>query len=110
MSLTLEVSLLSGKTASLQTHEDESVESLRMRAQRALGAGKGRLLDSTGSVLDDRAPLKEARLQYAEPLTLQVRRVDIQATSSAFAAMLGDGSVAGAWLATGVTAVLCKIS
>ena len=61
---------------SLETHGDELVESVRVRAQRALGAGKGRLLDCTGSVLDGGAPLKKARLQYAEPLTLHVRRVD----------------------------------
>ena len=74
MSLTIEVSLISGKTVSLQTHEDESVESLRVRAQRALGVGKGRLVSSTGSVLDGGVPLKKARLQQAEPLTYQVRR------------------------------------
>ncbi|CAE7297289.1 sol [Symbiodinium sp. KB8] len=89
----VEVSLISGKTVSLQTLEDESVESLRERAQRALGAGKGRLLDSTGSVLDGGVPLKKARLQYVEPLTLQVRRVVICSRSRAFAALLGDGSV-----------------
>ena len=70
MSLTVEVSLISGRTVSLQTHEVESVESLRVRAQRALGAGKGRLVDSTGSVLDGGASLKKARLQFQEPLTL----------------------------------------
>ena len=74
MSLTFVVGLISGKTVSLQTDEDESVESLRVRAQTALGAGKGRLLDSTGKVLDGGVPLKKARLQYAEPLTLQVGR------------------------------------
>ena len=31
---------MSGKTVSLQTHGDESAESLRERAQKALGAGK----------------------------------------------------------------------
>ena len=93
MSLTLEVSLVSGKTVSLQTHGDESVESLKVRAQRALGVGKGRLLSSTGSVLDGGAVVKKARLQQAEPLSLQVRRVDICAKKGAFAAILGDGSV-----------------
>ena len=93
MSLTLEVSLISGKTVSLQTHGDESVESLRVRAQGALGVGKGRLLSSTGSALEGGAVLKKARLQQAEPLTLQVRRVDISRHYSAFAAILGDGSV-----------------
>ena len=93
MSLTVEVSLISGRTVSLQTHEVESVESLRVRAQRALGAGKGRLVDSTGSVLDGGASLKKARLQFQEPLTLQVRRVDILGSRAALAAILGDGSV-----------------
>eukprot|EP00439_Symbiodinium_sp_Y106_P032110 s577_g3.t2 len=93
MSLTLEVSLMSGMTVSLQTHGDESVESLRVRAQRALGAGKGRLLDSTGRVLDGGEPLKKARLQYQEPLTFQVRRVEICGGWLDFAAILGNGSV-----------------
>ena len=63
-----------------------------MRAQRALRAGKGRLLDSTGSVLDGGTPLKKARQQYVEPLMLQVRMVDICGGRMAFAAILGDGS------------------
>ena len=103
MSLTVEVSLISGKTVSLQTHGEESVESLRVRAQKALGAGKGRLLDSTGGVIDGGAPLKKARMQDAEAnaepqrLTLQVRRVDIcSGKCGGFAAILGDGS-AVAW-------------
>ena len=63
-----------------------------MRAQRALRAGKGRLLDSTGSVLDGGTPLKKARQQYVEPLMLQLRMVDICGGRMAFAAILGDGS------------------
>ena len=35
MSLTVEVSLISGKAVSLQTHGDESVESLRERVTKA---------------------------------------------------------------------------
>ena len=92
MSLAFEVSLISGKTVSLETHGDESVESLRRRAQRALGVGKGRLLTSTGRVLDGEAPLKSAGLHNL-PLTFHIRRVDIQATVFAFAAILRDGSV-----------------
>ena len=85
MSLTVEVSLISGKTVSLETHGDELV----VRAQRALRAGKGRLSDSTGSILDGGMPLKKARLQYAEPLTLQVRRIDICGGRTAFGGWLG---------------------
>ena len=89
MSLTLEVSLISGKTVSLQTDGDESVESLRVRAQRTLGVGKGRLLNSNGSVLDGSAPLKEANLQHSEQLTLQVGSASICCGQSAFASILG---------------------
>ncbi|CAE7949302.1 HERC1, partial [Symbiodinium sp. KB8] len=97
MSMSFEVSLISGKTVSLQAHEEESVESLRVRAQRALGVGKGQLLSAAGVVLDGRAPLSTARLQNAEaiaepePLTLQIRRVDICGAGAAFAAIQGDG-------------------
>ena len=114
MPLTVEVSLVSGKTVSLQTHEDESVESLRKRAQKALGVGKGRLVDSDGSVLDGGAPFKKARVQSAETnalpetLTLQIRRVDICGSKEAFAAILGDGCT-GAMLTSVLTAVVCKI-
>ena len=87
MSLTVEVSLISGKTVSLQTHGDESVQSLRVRAHR------GRLVDSTGNVLDGGVPLKEVGVQCEESLMLQVRRVDICGGRQAFAAILGDGSV-----------------
>ena len=93
MSLTLEVSLISGRTVSLQTHGDETLESLRERAQRALGVCKGRLFNSTGSVLDGGGPLKKSRLKYDEPLTLQIRRVDICGGKRTFSAILGDGTV-----------------
>ena len=69
--LRLEVSLISGRTVSLQTHGDETLESLRERAQKALGVCKGRLFNSTGSVLDGGGPLKKSRLKYDEPLTLR---------------------------------------
>ena len=94
MSLTLEVSLISGKTVSLQADEDESMESLKVRAQRALGAGRGRLLRSSGLVLDGAAPLKHAKLQKGEQLMLQIRRVDVLGSAAAFAAILGDASIA----------------
>ena len=70
------------------------MESLRVRAQKALGASKGRLVDSTGTVLDGGARLEKARLQFQETLTLQIRRVDVCCGKRAFAAILMDGSVA----------------
>ncbi|OLQ06709.1 putative E3 ubiquitin-protein ligase HERC1 [Symbiodinium microadriaticum] len=83
--------LLSLSTVEHVGHDNEGVAHV-MRAQRALGVGKGRLLTSAGRILDGETTLNMARLQNL-PLTLHVRKVDIQATSLAFAAILGDGSV-----------------
>ncbi|OLQ14631.1 E3 ubiquitin-protein ligase HERC2 [Symbiodinium microadriaticum] len=93
MSIAVEVGLLSGKTAAVQADLDETVQTLQRRAQIALGAGKGRLLDSSGDVLDGCAPMKTARVANGDSLTLHVSRVQVQATRGAFAAILGDGSV-----------------
>ena len=65
MSVTVEVGLLSGKTATLQAGCDESVATLKCRAEAALGVGRGRLLDSSGSVLDAGLPIKRARVSYS---------------------------------------------
>ena len=93
MSIAVEVGLLSGKTATVEAGLDEDVRILQLRAQSALGVGRGRLLDSSGNVLDVRAPLKKARVQNGESLTLQISQVQVQAAVNAFAAILDDGSV-----------------
>ncbi|OLQ02258.1 Poly [ADP-ribose] polymerase 3 [Symbiodinium microadriaticum] len=92
--LTVEVGLLSGKTATVEAAVDEEVEALRLRAQTALGVGQGRLLDSSGNVLDVCASIKDARVLTGDLLTLHLGRVQIQANRRAFAAILGDGSLA----------------
>ena len=63
MSISVEVGLLSGKAAAVTAGLDENVETLRLRAQTALGVGKGRLLDACGNVLDAQLPIKNARIQ-----------------------------------------------
>ena len=93
MSTNVEVSLLSGKTATVQAGLDETVETLSQRAQMALGVGKGRFLDSCGVVLDGCLDTKTSRIQNGDTLTLHVNGVQIQSTDFAFAAILGDGSV-----------------
>ena len=93
MSLTLEVCLLSGKRAAVKADLDEEVAALQRRAQTALGVGKGRLMSSSGSVLDASATIKDIRLQHGDILTLHSSRVQIQASYKSFAAILGDGSV-----------------
>eukprot|EP00439_Symbiodinium_sp_Y106_P076776 s924_g15.t2 len=98
MSISVDVHLLSGKRASMQEEADASVESLKHRAQTAL-ASRGRLLNSSGEVLDGAQTVTEAKLRSGDVLTLHVNQNQLIATTgpvtlfSAFAALLGDGSV-----------------
>ena len=92
MSVVVDVDLISGKTVSVEARLDESVATLKRRAQTALAVGKGRLLDS-GGLLDDDLTVRNAKLETGTSLTLQLRRVQIQACENACAAILSDGSV-----------------
>ncbi|OLP81299.1 putative E3 ubiquitin-protein ligase rbrA, partial [Symbiodinium microadriaticum] len=102
MSISVDVHLLSGKSACLEVEVDASVESLRYRAQSALMVpGRGRLLRSSGEVLNGAQPINKAKLMSGDVLTLHVEQVQVKATRqghifSAFAALLDDGSVV-AW-------------
>ena len=49
MAVVVDVVLISGRKFSLETDLDTSVESLKRRAQKALGVGMGRLLNASGS-------------------------------------------------------------
>ncbi|OLQ06361.1 hypothetical protein AK812_SmicGene10361 [Symbiodinium microadriaticum] len=93
MSITLEVGLLSGKTATVEVGLDEDVKSLQRRAEIALEVGNGRLLDTSGNLLASCLPIKEARVKTGDSLTLHVSRLQLSANVCAFAAILGDGSV-----------------
>ena len=92
MSITVDVGLLSGKTATVKADLDEEVGALERRAQIALGVGRGRLVGSSGSALDAFATIKRSRLQNGDLLTLHINGVQVQARHRAFAAILGDGS------------------
>ena len=93
MAIVLDVTLISGRKVSLESDLDASVESVSRHAGRALGVGKGRLLNSLGGVLDGDASLETAGLQTGDSLTLQVGKVQIcGATVQGFAAILGNGS------------------
>ena len=94
MSVVVDVALMSGKTVSVEVRLDEPVAALKRRAQTALEVGRGRLLNSIGELLDDELTVTAAKLEAGTSLTLQLREVQIQASSYAFAAILGDGSVA----------------
>ena len=93
MSITVEIRLLSGRTAAVKASMDEAVETLRHRAQIALGVGKGRLVDSSGVVLDESAVIEDSGVRNGDSLALHVNRVQASATAGAFAVILGDGSV-----------------
>ena len=98
-SITVHVGQLSGKGA-VQVDLDEEVATLNLRAQTALGVGNGRLVNSSGCVLDacstQCSTINDAKLQNGDSLTLHIKRLQIQASSKSFAAILGDGSVV-AW-------------
>ena len=93
MSITVEIGLLSGNTVRVEANLNEEVGTMKHRAQIALGVGRGRLVGSSGSVLDTCAPIKGARLQNGDLLTLHVKPSTVQASDGAFVAILGDGSV-----------------
>ena len=94
MSITVDVALLSGRTVAVEANQDELVAALKLRAQTALGVKKGRLLDISGRALDSCSTVEAAKLRHGDSLTLHINRLQIQSTSGAFAAILGDGSVA----------------
>ena len=96
MSITVEVALLSGKSTKVEVSLTEDVATLKLRAQTALGVAKGRLVGSSGCVLDCWASIKHAGVQNGDSLTWCLKRVQVQAdrSGSAMAATLGDGSVA----------------
>ena len=93
MSITVEVGLLSGKTAKVNASLDEDLAALQLRAQTALGVGRGRLLDSSGRVLDACTPIKTSSVHHGDSLTLLTSRAQVCGTYNAFAVILGDGSV-----------------
>ena len=94
MSIEVEVGLISGRKVTVQAALDETVGTLKCRAQIALGVRTGRLLDSSGSVVEGFVAIKKARVQNGDSLTLLCTdRVQVQASFGAFAAILDDGSV-----------------
>ena len=74
MSLAISVSLLCGRTVTLQAEPGTSVKSFKRSAQAALNVGSGQLLEPSGRVLDDAARIKKTRLQHGDVLTLHIGR------------------------------------
>ena len=96
MSISVDLHLLSGKRASMEVEADASVESLKHRALTALAVRRGRLLNSSGEVLDGTQTVTQAKLMSGDVLTLHVtNQVQVKAArqGSMFAVLFGDGSV-----------------
>ena len=93
MSLCVDVTLMSGKSAQITASRDCTTDDLRIQAQTALRVGPGNLVNASGEVLRRGATLGEAGVQTGDVLTVQVQQISLAATASSFAAILGDGSV-----------------
>ena len=99
MSITLHVSLLSGRTVPIEIGLDVDIRVFKRRAERAVSVGKGGLIHSSGSVLDVAKTIGDSELHNGDILSLHVLPVAIQAAgvgateNSAFVVSLGDGSV-----------------
>ena len=101
MSISVNVQLISGRAVALEARADETCQEVSLRAQGALGVGKGRLLTSSGETLDGAATVKRAGLKDCDVLTLHVGQTRVavsgicvgreaNSSSSACAAVLGD--------------------
>ena len=94
MAVSVSVSLLSGKSASLSAAADETIGSLKRRAQIALGVGSARLvLPDGGCIIDGEQPVKRL-CRNGDTLTLHITESRVQSTNLALAAIRGDATVA----------------
>ena len=94
------MSLLSGRTALIETKLDVDFETIQQHAQNALKVGHGRLFDSCGLALEGPRSIRDCGLQTGDALTLHLQPVAILANLhqhnfnvGEFVAILGDGSV-----------------
>ena len=102
------MTLFSGKRVFLEAALNEPLESLKKRAQKTLGVGRGRLLDASGSIRDGASTLAAAGSREGDCLTLQIGDVQVSG-GYCFATILGDGFVV-TWGAAAFaeSAVMCK--
>ena len=111
MSIAVDVGLLSGRTVSVEAGLDESVATLKRRAQTALAVRKGRLFDSSARLLDEQQTVKKAKLETGTSLTLHLARFESVAMVPHFRPSWATHRLLpGATKALVATAVLCKIS
>ena len=92
--IAVEVRLINGKAEKVSVDLNEDVAALLRRAQAVLEVGSGRLLDSSGRVLDPCEQINRARVNDGDSLTLLITCAQICGMYHAFAVIEGDGSVA----------------
>ncbi|CAE7344448.1 SWA2 [Symbiodinium necroappetens] len=89
----LEVTLLSGRAVQVTATASWTMEELKLQAQKALQTGRGMLLNASGDILHGALTVDQASLRTGDVLTFHLRETSMAATASAFAAVLGDGSL-----------------
>ena len=90
-SVRIDVTLLSGRTASISMSREGTVMDLRHSAQQQLGVGIRDLFTEAGQQLWGRSTLSEAGLQNGDKVTASVRDVEIV---SCYGSLI---SASGAW-------------
>ena len=98
MSISVCVSLLSGRNAQIEVAPDLSLRELALQARRVLDvSGGARLLSSSGALLEGQT-VGEAGLENGDVLTLQVCTIHIAAaTELVFAGIRGDDGSVATW-------------
>ena len=96
MSVSVQVTLLSGQSASIYLQSSSPVGDLRKKAQHELRACIGKMINASGVLLDDSASLVQAGVADGDAVTALAQDVRVAATEGAFACIRADGSVV-AW-------------
>ena len=89
---TIHVGLMSGRSVQIEVSMESLLEDVREQASHSLQTSPGVLLDH-GEHLNMSHTVGEAGLSFGCALTMQVQRTAVAGYFSAFAAILGDGSV-----------------
>ena len=74
MSITLEVSLISGRTVSVQTDRKATVDRVKQSAQSQLFVGRAKLVTASGRALEGATTIGECGLTSGDSVTLHVAR------------------------------------
>ncbi|CAE7487092.1 unnamed protein product [Symbiodinium sp. CCMP2456] len=98
MSISLQVSLLSGRTICLDAELGESLQSLSDRAQVALASRRGSFLNAEGKMLHGASTVEDCCLKDGDVLTFHMGQIEVFMSRGlpAAASILSDGSLV-AW-------------